>query len=266
MKGTLKMTKRQLDIHTTFEQCWFPLQVYAASLNFVHEQYFDAHLVDQGIVDTFMRIWPGKVNVVCSAWISIHWLQGWSSFPLLNVCTPTHMDKCLPSIHLFYGEFSWNYMFAPLIADQCSQTSSQLGSLWFGKSWSTRLSYSDPPLTHSLSISSRWILAIVATTWAASITTYVTLFALGSSAYTNGMLSQFAAVLSNTWSSEIRNRFGCPYLCSGSTPEFWCYIMEVGHSLHLTKCFSDDTHDIKGCGKSIFHILVSLLTKAGWCI
>lgn len=60
------------------------------------------------------------------------------------------------------------------------------------------LVYSDPPLTHSLSISSRWILAIVATAWAASITTYVTLFALGSSAYTNGMLSQFAAVLSNT--------------------------------------------------------------------
>lgn len=40
--------------------------MYAASLNFVHEQYFDAHLVDQGIVDTFMRIWPGRFNVVCS--------------------------------------------------------------------------------------------------------------------------------------------------------------------------------------------------------
>ena len=60
------------------------------------------------------------------------------------------------------------------------------------------LMYSDPPLTHSLSISSRWILSIVATAWVGSIATYVTLSVLGLPGSSDGMLSQFTTALSNT--------------------------------------------------------------------
>ena len=125
------------------------------------------------------------------------------------------------------------------------------------------LIYFDSSLTHSLSTSSRWIISIVAIAWIGSTISYFALFAMGSPTYNKGMLNQFTTLLSNTYPSDIPNRPKCSDMCSGCTSQFSGYYMEVGQSISLPECFSDDTHDITGHGKLIFHMFHHLLTRAG---
>ena len=95
----------------------------------------------------------------------------------------------------------------------------------------------DPSLTHSLSASSKWILSIVATALVGAITIYVILLVLGSKAYSNGMLSRFTTVFSNTRSSGVHNLYEYLYVWSEWASQFSCYGMEVGHSIHVPGFF-----------------------------
>ena len=124
-----------------------------------------------------------------------------------------------------------------------------------------QLIYSDPPLTYSPSISSRWILSIVATAGVGSFTTTAIIFALNLPRHYHGMLSRLVTMVSNHWYSGVWSV--CPAMYSGSTAASWCYDAEVSHFIDFSEFFSDDAHNIIGCGKPIFRLFHSLLKSTG---
>jgi hypothetical protein len=76
--------------------------------------------------------------------------------------------------------------------------------------------FSYSPLTYPPSISSKWILSVVATAWIASFATFVILFALDSPTVSNGMLNQPTAMLSDNQGSGVCiTCSGSPFLFSG---------------------------------------------------
>ena len=142
-----------------------------------------------------MRLWPGEFNVHSSDYLYS------LATVLLILClaecaywylTSTHKDKHVTSTHLItcyenFVEFT-SFVRSSLTNVRCPGSS---GGCGLGEV--RQLVIFDPLLTHFPSLSSRWILSIVATAWVGSTITCVVLFALSLPRHSYCMLSQFTS-------------------------------------------------------------------------
>ena len=114
------------------------------------------------------------------------------------VLNSTHINKCLPSTHYVPWEILAN-LHVSILSDVLAARVVVVWEKLIGQ-----LINFDPLLTHSPSISSRWVLSIVATAWVGSITTCVIIFALGLPRHSYRTLSQFTSMVPENWSGEVR--------------------------------------------------------------
>jgi hypothetical protein len=154
--------------------------------------------------------------------------------PSPNVCMRAQLYHSPPTIHyegyLCFVRSSLTNLRCP--GSSCGRGLGEVG----------QLVYSNPPLTRSPPISSKWALCAVTTAWVGVFGGILILFVLDAPGYSQGMLSQFIPrTFYSLFSKEYIGWFGSLCLYCGHPAQ--CWDMEVSRSVYSPETCSDNSHN-----------------------